>query len=161
MNPGPNLIIRNTFPTHLQVLLFSASFKSENTKTYLLSCIHLKNPKTPHTHHIYFILLHCYLLYLHHLFYFTYIYTLCLTTTRWSWGHKTSKLFCRLLEEERQELLRLFHESSILNPEFPRGEMIEQRCPIFRWDLDKSIWWVEFVLDDLTTRAKLVRQCNR
>jgi hypothetical protein len=40
-------------------------------------------------------------------------------------------------------------------------KMIGQRCPIFRWDLDKSIWWVEFVLGDPTTRAKLVRQCNR
>jgi hypothetical protein len=47
---------------------------------------------------------------------------LCLTTTRWSWGHKTRKLFCRLLEEERYELFRLFPESLILNPEFPQGE---------------------------------------
>jgi hypothetical protein len=56
------------------------------------------------------------------IFYFTYIYTLCLTTTRWSWRHKTRKLFCRLLEEERQELSKLLPKSSILNPEFPRGK---------------------------------------
>jgi hypothetical protein len=56
------------------------------------------------------------------IFYFTYIYNLCLTTTRWSWGHKTRKLFCRFLEEEWQELSRLFPESSILNPKFPRGK---------------------------------------
>jgi hypothetical protein len=57
MNPSQILIIKNTFPTHLHVLLFLASFKSENTKTYLLSCIHLQNPKIPSTHHIYFIAL--------------------------------------------------------------------------------------------------------
>jgi hypothetical protein len=57
------------------------------------------------------------------MFYFTYIYTLCLTTTRWSWGHKTRKLFCRLLESEQRELSQLFPESYILNPEFPREEI--------------------------------------
>jgi hypothetical protein len=73
MNTGPILITRNTFPTHLQVLLFSASFKSENTKTYLFSCIHLKNPK--HLTHIIFILLHCYLLYLHsHILFYLYLH---------------------------------------------------------------------------------------
>jgi hypothetical protein len=56
------------------------------------------------------------------IFYFTYIYTLCLTTTRWSWVHKMRKLFCRLLEEERRELSRLFSESSILNPGFSHGK---------------------------------------
>jgi hypothetical protein len=43
----------------------------------------------------------------------------------------------------------------------PAPPLIGKRCPIFRSDLDMSIWWVEFVLDDPTTRAKLVRQCNR
>jgi hypothetical protein len=57
MNPGPILTIRNTFPTHLHTLLFSAPFYSENTKTYLLSCTHNQNPKTPLPHHIYFIAL--------------------------------------------------------------------------------------------------------
>jgi hypothetical protein len=122
MNPGPILIIRNTFPTHLHALLFSASFKSENTKIHLLSCINLQNPKIPFTHHIYFIAsLYIYFICII-IFYFTYIYTLYLKTTQWSWGHKTRNLFCRLLEEERRELSLFFPESSILNPDFPRGE---------------------------------------
>jgi hypothetical protein len=62
MNPSPILIIRNTFPTHLHALLFSASFYSENTKTYLLSRIHIKPKK--YLSHIIFTLLHYYLLYL-------------------------------------------------------------------------------------------------
>jgi hypothetical protein len=33
---------------------------------------------------------------------------LLMTTTRLSWAHKTRKLFCRLLDEERRELFRLF-----------------------------------------------------
>jgi hypothetical protein len=74
------------------------------TASYLLSCII-----------IYFTVLHI-------IFTFTYIHTLCLTTTRWSWGHKNEELFCRLLEEERQELFRLFSESSILTLSFPREE---------------------------------------
>jgi hypothetical protein len=56
------------------------------------------------------------------IFTFTCIHTLCLTTTRWSWGHKNEELFCKLLEEERVGLIRLFPESSILTPSFPRGE---------------------------------------
>jgi hypothetical protein len=42
------------------------------------------------------------------IFRFTYFYTLCLTTTRWSWGHKTRRLFCRLLEEGRAKFFWLF-----------------------------------------------------
>jgi hypothetical protein len=59
-------------------------------------------------------LLYCIVIYFiaYHIYY-TYIHTLCLATTRWSWGHKTRKLFYRLLDEERRELLRLFPESSI------------------------------------------------
>jgi hypothetical protein len=69
MNPGPISIIRNTFPTHLHALLFSASFKSENIKTHLLSCIQLQNPKIPFTHHMYFIALLSTLFALSYLFY--------------------------------------------------------------------------------------------
>jgi hypothetical protein len=64
MNPGLILTIRNTFPMHLHTLLFSASFYSENTKTYSLSCIHNQNPKTPLPYHIYFITLLSTLMYL-------------------------------------------------------------------------------------------------
>jgi hypothetical protein len=56
------------------------------------------------------------------IFHFTYFYTLCLTTTRWSWGHKTRRFLCTLLEEEQAELFGQFPESSVLNPEFPHGE---------------------------------------
>jgi hypothetical protein len=69
MNPGPILIIRNTFPAHLHALLFSASFKFENTKTHLLSCIQLQNPKISFTHHIYFLALYLRYLHYHILFY--------------------------------------------------------------------------------------------
>jgi hypothetical protein len=91
MNPGPILIIRNTFRTHLDELLFSASFKSENTNTHLLSCIHLQNPKIPLPHHIYFIAL---LFTLFALSYFIlFIFTSCTwqplggvgDTRQWSW----------------------------------------------------------------------------
>jgi hypothetical protein len=45
MNPGPVYIIRNTFPTLLYAILFSALNYSENTKTYLLLCIDNQKPK--------------------------------------------------------------------------------------------------------------------
>jgi hypothetical protein len=47
MNPGPILIIRNTFPMLARVFKNSSLIKSENTTTYLLFCNHIKNPKTP------------------------------------------------------------------------------------------------------------------
>jgi hypothetical protein len=71
-------------------------------------------------------LLYCIVIYftiLHIIFTFTYIHTLCLTTTRWSWGHKNEELVWRLLEEERAELFWLFPESLILTPSLPRGEI--------------------------------------
>jgi hypothetical protein len=92
-------------------------------KTYLLSCSHNQNPKTPLPHHIYFIALLFTLLHL--LSYFIYIHLhLVLDNHSVELGHKTRRLFCRLLEEERGELFWLFPESLILNPEFPRGEYI-------------------------------------
>jgi hypothetical protein len=45
MNPGPILIIRNTLPMLALVLLILALIKSQNTKTYLLSCIYNQTPK--------------------------------------------------------------------------------------------------------------------
>jgi hypothetical protein len=106
---------------HLHALLFSASFKSENTKTYLLSCIHLQNPKIPYTNHI--TLLHHYLLYLH----------LHLVLDNHSVELGARKFFYKLLEEERQELSRLFLESSILNPEFPCGENLLLQTTLCTW----------------------------
>jgi hypothetical protein len=47
MNPGPILIIRNTFPALARVFKSSSLIKFENTKIYLLSCNHIKNSKTP------------------------------------------------------------------------------------------------------------------
>lgn len=46
MNPGPILIIRNTFPTLLSSLLFSAIYYFENTKILSILAITHKNPKT-------------------------------------------------------------------------------------------------------------------
>ena len=53
MNPGPFLIIRNTFPTTFKHLLHSAILKSENTKTLLLLAFTYKNPKNTINHHCY------------------------------------------------------------------------------------------------------------
>jgi hypothetical protein len=100
MNPSPILIIRNTFPTLILEFQFSLLIKSENTKTYLLSCNHIKNPKTPLPYHfscilVIFTLLHCNLFYCISYFILLTFNTLCLTTTGWSWGRKTRRLFCR------------------------------------------------------------------
>jgi hypothetical protein len=57
---------------------------------------------------IIFILLHLLFILLHLHIYFTYIHTLCLTATRWSWGHKTRKLFCRLLDENEESVFNCF-----------------------------------------------------
>jgi hypothetical protein len=46
---------------------------------------------------------------------------MCLTTTWWSWKHKTRKLFCRLLEKRTTRAFSTVPQSSILNPEVPRG----------------------------------------
>jgi hypothetical protein len=112
--------LSNVF-THTFIFSIILFRKYKNIFTFLHT--HTKPKNTfPASYLLYCI---CYLLYLHcHHIYFTYIHTLCLTTTRWSWGHKTRKLFCRLLEEERRELARLFPESLILNPQFPRGETL-------------------------------------
>ena len=47
MNPGPFLIIRNTFPTTFKHLLHSAILKSENTKHFYSLHSHIKTPKIP------------------------------------------------------------------------------------------------------------------
>jgi hypothetical protein len=88
---------------HLYTLLFSASFYSENTKIYLLSCTHNQNPKTSLPHHIYFIALLFTLLYCISYFIFSYIHNLCLTTTRWSWGHKNEEI---VLQVARRRMIR-------------------------------------------------------
>jgi hypothetical protein len=83
----------------LFALLFLALIKYKNIITFLHS--HTKPKNTfPASY-----LLYCTIIYFiaYHI-YFTYIHTLCLTTTQWSWGHKTRKLFCRLLDKERREL---------------------------------------------------------
>jgi hypothetical protein len=103
--PSPILIIRNTFQTLFHALLFLALIKSENTKTYLLSCNHIENPKTPLPYFFSRILALVYFI-ASYLFYcicylFIFIFnTLCLTTTRCSWGRKTTRLFCSGENEE-------------------------------------------------------------
>jgi hypothetical protein len=103
MKPGPILTIRNTFQRiyirfYFSIILFR---KYKNIFTFLHTQTKPKNIITA------LYLLHCIFIYFIAfviLFYFTYIYNLCLTTTRWNWGQKKRKLFCRLLEEEWQEL---------------------------------------------------------
>jgi hypothetical protein len=65
-NPGPILIIRNTFPQFYSHFYFQHHFIPKIQKTYLLSCMHIQNPKIPFSHHIYFIALLFTLL--HHIF---------------------------------------------------------------------------------------------
>jgi hypothetical protein len=94
MNPGPLFIIRNHFYLLLLAFTFSALINFENTKILLFLATTTKNPKRT--------LLYCFrllssLVYfpviLLLLFYFTNTETLCLTTTRWSWGHKARTCF--------------------------------------------------------------------
>jgi hypothetical protein len=114
----PILIIRNTFLTHLHALLFSASFKFENTKHIYFLVYNYKTQK--YLLRIIFTLLHCYLLYLHYyILFYLYLHLvldnhsmelgtrdkgvvylhLVLDNHSMELGHKTTKLFCRLLEE--------------------------------------------------------------
>jgi hypothetical protein len=74
-----------------------ALIKSENTKNTFTFCNYTENPTTL-LYNINFSLLSviCFSVIL---FTYTYFKTLCLTITRWSWGHKIRNLFCRLLDE--------------------------------------------------------------
>jgi hypothetical protein len=74
MNPGPILIIRNTFPTILFTLLFSASFYSENTKNiFTFLHTHTKPKSTfPASY-----LLYCIVIYLLHLIFILLTFTPC------------------------------------------------------------------------------------
>jgi hypothetical protein len=125
--PGPILIIRNTFPTLARVRLFSALIKSENTKTYLLSCNNIKNPKTPltllHQSHNSFSLHYCIVFILMHLlFYFTYIKHLVLDIHSVELGTQEKEIVLQVAWRERRELFWLFPESSISTPSYPHGE---------------------------------------
>jgi hypothetical protein len=107
MNPGPILIIINIFQTLFLALLFSALIKTKNTIAYLLSCNHITKPKNTFTIFfsciiVLFYFIGSYLFYcIYYLFLLTFN-TLCLTTTRWIWGRKTRRLFCRLPDENKE-----------------------------------------------------------
>jgi hypothetical protein len=77
MNPGPILIIRNTFPTLARFFKNSSLIKSEIQKHIYFFCNHLKNPKTRLPYFFSFIIalvIYCITcILLHLLFYFTYI----------------------------------------------------------------------------------------
>ena len=105
MNPGPFLIIRNTFPTLLSSLLLAAIIKSENTKTLLYLAFIIKTQKYhlslfPQSLHIYFTTI-AYLLLFAYLFYY-HSHTLCLTTTWWGWGHKTIYFVAGSQEKDKE-----------------------------------------------------------
>jgi hypothetical protein len=134
MNPGPILIIRNTFLTLLFALLFSALNYSENIKhIYFLAFTyktqkHLYRVILVHVSLVYlariiFILLHLLFILLHIHIYFPYIHTLCLTTTQWGWRHKTRKLFVGCLTRTKRAFSTVLREFDI-NPEFPRGKKL-------------------------------------
>jgi hypothetical protein len=95
MNPGPILTIRNTFTTLPRVFLFFLSLLNpKNSKNTFTFCNYTKNPKTLLIYSISLSLLFVIL------FYF-----ISLTTTQWSWEHKTKNLFCRLLGENEKNFL--------------------------------------------------------
>jgi hypothetical protein len=101
-------------------------------KNNLLSCTHNQNPKTSLSHHIYFIALLFTLPYCTSYFIFTYIYNLCLTTTRWSWGHNNEEI---VLQVARRRTMRAFvtvPREFDINPEFPRGKklLLLQHSPL-------------------------------
>jgi hypothetical protein len=74
------------------------------TASYLLYCIV-----------IYFIVLHI-------IFIFTCIHTLCLTTTRWSWGHKNEKIVLQVARRRTTRAFATVPREFDINPEFPCGE---------------------------------------
>ena len=108
MNPGPFLIIRNTFPTTFKHLLHSAILKAESTKTLLLIPYTYKNPQKYHSSsllsslHIYLPPLHIYLLFCIH-----YYLNIILTPCAWQplgeiEGTKQSTLFAGNLEKDKE-----------------------------------------------------------
>ena len=103
MNPGPILIIRNTFPSLLSYFLFAALFNLK-IQTYFSFLFALKTPKQTNLYRFYLVYFNClvYFTLVTTLLYFYLHETLCLTTTRWSWGHKALFYFAGLLEEERE-----------------------------------------------------------
>jgi hypothetical protein len=99
INPGPILIIKTPFQHFYSQFYFQHHFipKIQN-HIYFLSYTY-KTQK----YHSHIILLYCIVIYfIAYRIYFTYIHTMCLTTTRWSLGHKTRKLFCRCLKKNNE-----------------------------------------------------------
>jgi hypothetical protein len=108
---------KHIFNAFTHSFIFSQHHFIPKIEKYIHSLAHTTKTQKHH-YHIIFILLHCYLLYRT-----AYHILILLTFTPCAWQPQdTKRLFCRLLEEERAEIFWLFPESSILNPEFPRGE---------------------------------------
>jgi hypothetical protein len=74
MNPGPILIVRNTFPTHLHALLFLELFKSENTKNIFTFLHTPTKPKNILPHYIYFIASYLLCLHYHHILFYLHLH---------------------------------------------------------------------------------------
>ena len=119
MNPGPFLIIRTTFYLLLLAFNFFALINFENTKIYFLLATINKNPKIS-LFTSFSLLSSCSLLYCIFIIVicFTNIETLCLTTTWWSWGHKSIN-FALQVARRGKEKLRLIPGEFDINPESP------------------------------------------
>jgi hypothetical protein len=110
---------RSTFyhkkPLFFFLLAFTifALIESKNTKNIYFVQLQLKTQK-----HLYLLALVYFLVIYLLLFYFTNTEALCLITTRWSWGHKTKTLLCRLLNKVGRSFAFVLWEFDI-NTESP------------------------------------------
>jgi hypothetical protein len=105
---------KHLFDTSICTLISALNY-SKNTKHIYFLAYTYKTQKHHYRIIYIFTLLHCYLLYrtAYHIF-FLFIFTPCAWQPLNGVGNtRTRNLICRLLEEERQELLQPFPESSI------------------------------------------------
>jgi hypothetical protein len=107
-----------------RVFLNSSLIKSENTKTYLLSCNHIQNPKTPLSYSfsciialVYFhasYLLYCIVIYFIAFVILFYLHShLVLDNHSVELGIQEKEIVLQVAWRERRELFRLFPKSSI------------------------------------------------
>ena len=104
MNPGPIFNHKKHLPITFILLFICSTILIRKYINIFIYLICTQNPKTNKPLPLLFSLFQLLTL-LYFSYYFIYFYlheTLCLTTTRWSWGHKALIYFAGLLEEERK-----------------------------------------------------------
>ena len=131
MNPGPFLIIRNTFPTIFKHLLHSAILKSENTKTLFLLAFTYKNPNNTINHHCYH---PCIIIHHHCIFICCFAFNIIVISFSHLMfdnpllrsGHKAIFLFAGNLEKDKEIKYPLLipREFDIKPSSHPRGEKL-------------------------------------